>query len=83
MAHVNASQSPTGAEARPLQVEELRRVQRAANMLGLAEFCRALGWERDDYARDKWKEFQGLGRLHVFDDNTLRALVAESEAHRG
>jgi hypothetical protein len=52
-------------------VEQLRRLQNAANMLDYHEFLEALGWERDDYTQAKYREFRALGRLHVFDGNTL------------
>ena len=61
-------------------VPQLRRLQHAANMLNLHEFCDALGWSpTDDYARAKFKEFQALGRLHVFDDNVLKKAVEHYE----
>jgi len=71
-------------------VPQLRRLQYAANMLGLTEFCAAQGWSpTDNYARAKYLEFQALGRMHVFDDNVLRNAVeyyekitAEHEAAR-
>lgn len=54
---------------------ELRRLQRAANMLSLADFCKALGLEVDDYARDKYVSFGHLGEIHRFSDSTLEKLV--------
>jgi hypothetical protein len=63
-------------------VPQLRRLQYAANMLSLPEFCEALGLEKDDYARHKWLEFQALGRLHVFDDSVLERLIKFYEATR-
>lgn len=59
---------------------QLRRLQYAANMLNLTEFCAALGWEVDDYSKHKFSEFQKLGNLHVFDNNTLDTAVAAYEA---
>jgi hypothetical protein len=56
-------------------VPQLRRLQRAANMLSGHQFAEALGLEWDDYAREKHLEFQKLGRLHVFDDRVLTTLV--------
>ena len=52
-------------------VEALRRLQHAANMLTYAQFCEAQGWSLDDYSRYKFREFQRMGRLHVFDDHAL------------
>lgn len=56
-------------------VPQLRRLQHAANMLNVNEFCEATGWPRDAYSEAKFKEFQALGRLHVFDDTVLEAAV--------
>ena len=64
-------------------VPQLRRLQYAANMLNLHEFCEALGHPVDDYSKAKFLEFQALGRLHVFDDNVLQAAVEYYEAHHG
>jgi hypothetical protein len=56
-------------------VPQLRRLQHAANMLSLSEFALATGWPEDDYLLAKYREFQKLGRLHVFDDHVLKAAV--------
>ena len=62
-------------------VPQLRRLQHAANMLNRLEFARALGWPpEDDYTIAKFREFQALGRLHVFDDHTLQAAIEAYEA---
>jgi hypothetical protein len=67
-------------------VPQLRRLQYAANMLNYDEFCDATGWPRDDYSLAKFREFQALGRLHVFDNGTLWRAVHHYEslvtAHR-
>jgi len=60
-------------------VPQLRRLQHAANMLNLREFCQAIGCPVDDYSKAKFREFQALGRLHVFDDHVLQAAVAYYE----
>ena len=59
---------------------QLRRLQYAANMLNVREFCDAQGWEMDDYAVAKFREFQNLGRLHAFSADTLDKAVAYYEA---
>jgi hypothetical protein len=61
-------------------IAQLRRLQYAANTLNYHEFCQALEWPEDDYAKAKFLEFQKLGRLHVFDDNTLSKTVEYYEA---
>lgn len=61
-------------------VPQLRRLQYAANMLNVNEFCQAVGWPRDEYSEAKFLEFQKLGRLHVFDDNVLQRAVEFYEA---
>ena len=57
-------------------VDQLRRLQRAANLLNYRQFCEALDWPHDSYSKNKFLEFQKLGRLHVFDSHTLAATVA-------
>lgn len=57
-------------------VDHLRLLQHTANMLSYPEFCAATGWERDDYSKAKFVEFQKLGRLHRFDDHTLTVTVS-------
>jgi hypothetical protein len=61
-------------------VEQVRRLQHAANMLSYTQFLQATGWERDDYSKDKWNEFRRLGGMHTFDSHTLKTLVAFYEA---
>jgi len=61
-------------------VPQLRRLQHAANMLSGPEFARAQGWDWNDaYTRAKFREFQALGRLHVFDDSVLERAIAAYE----
>jgi len=57
-------------------LEAMRGLQWSANMLNHRQFCAALGWPEDDYSRNKFKEFQALGRLHVFDDTVLEIFVS-------
>ena len=62
-------------------VPHLRRLQHAANMLSRIEFAQAQGWPPgDDYVVAKFREFQGLGRIHVFDDGVLRNAILAYEA---
>jgi hypothetical protein len=67
---------PVNPEAEP----RLRALQHAANGLNYHEFCDALGWDRNDYSKAKFVEFQGLGRLGVFDSSVLSRLI---EYHQG
>ena len=60
---------------------QLRRLQHAANMLNYHQFCAALGWERDDYSKRKFQEFQKLGAMHVLSDDTLERAIAAYEAN--
>lgn len=61
-------------------VPHLRRLQHAANMLSRTEWANGLGWDpSDDYVVAKFREFQMLGRLHVFDDGVLRTAIATYE----
>jgi hypothetical protein len=57
----------------------IRLLQHAANMLNVTQFCAAQGWEVNDYSRAKFREFQALGRLHVFGDSTLLAAMRKYE----
>lgn len=48
----------------------------AAWNMNLVRFCEALGWPEDDYAKDKFRDFQELARLlGRFDNSTLAALL--------
>lgn len=48
----------------------------AAWRMNLDAFCDALDWEVDDYAADKFRDFQELARLlGRFDTTTLTALL--------
>lgn len=49
----------------------------AASRMNLARFCQALGWEQDDYAAAKFRDFQQAARLlGRFDNNVLSILAA-------
>jgi hypothetical protein len=61
-------------------IEQLRRLQYAANMLAYDEFCKALGWEANEYALAKFHDFQRLGAMHTFDSHVLRAAIEFYEA---
>lgn len=40
------------------------------------EFCRRAGWREDDYADDKWQQWQALYHaLSAFDSDTLDRIV--------
>ena len=64
-------------------VDQLRRLQYAANMLSYTDFCQILDWPQDDYSRDKFKSFQDLELMHRFDGHVLTALVAGYEKKFG
>ena len=47
--------------------------------INFTEFCRRAGFSEDDYAEDKWLEWQRLaGALNSFDDATLARLAGEA-----
>jgi hypothetical protein len=49
----------------------------AASRFNLHQFCELLGWQEDDYALDKFADFQLAARhLGHFDDTTLATLIA-------
>jgi hypothetical protein len=52
----------------------LRKIQRAANMLSLQQFCGTLDWPVDAYSKAKYKDFQQAGVLGRFDGIVLRKL---------
>lgn len=53
----------------------------AAWRMNLDMFCDALEWEVDDYAREKFRDFQELARLlGRFDVGTLTALLRSQGA---
>jgi hypothetical protein len=59
-----------------IRQQAMRDLAQAGYNMSLAQFCDALGYERDDYARRKFVDFQEIGRLlGHFDDHTLQALV--------
>jgi hypothetical protein len=48
----------------------------AASSMNLTAFCATLGWEADDYAEDKFREFQQAARLlGRFDNASVTALI--------
>jgi len=48
----------------------------AASRFNLYQFCEVLGWEPDDYAREKFQDFQAAARLlGRFDDQVLIKLI--------
>lgn len=65
---------------KPDMVPALRRLQYAANGLNFHQFCDALGWERNEYAKDKFVVFQSLGNLGRFDSGVLRRVIEAYEA---
>lgn len=60
-----------------LSVGEFRRLLvNAGSILTYAAFCKYLGWQEDDYTRDKFAQFQSLvTAISRFDPTTLKALV--------
>jgi hypothetical protein len=65
----------------PLTVKEFQHKLSSAHWrMGLAEFCRLLEWQEDDYAMDKFREFSNLAHsLDQFDATTLAKLIGEPE----
>jgi hypothetical protein len=59
-----------------LSPAEYRAILGAASSKGHAWFCEALGWEIDDYSRQKYRDFQALGvAVTLFAPETIRALI--------
>ena len=58
-------------------VEEFSKgIGSAAWRMNLSAFCEVLGWTEDDYAAEKFRDFQELARLlGRFDAKTLTALL--------
>lgn len=54
----------------------LRALQHAANGLNYHQFCESLGWPEDDYTKGKFKAYQSLGAIGVFDNDTLLKPIA-------
>lgn len=79
---VSHADTPIEQAVMQIALESLRALQWSANMLNHRQFIEALGWTDDDYSRNKFLEFQKLGRLHVFDDEVLGAMLRLGFEHQ-
>lgn len=75
----------TREDPKVVDLDSLRALQNAANGLNYNEFCDALGWDKNDYSKDKFLLFQSLGVLGRFDGAVLKQVIGaylDGEARR-